>query len=670
MDMSKYLKLFLSEAAEHLQKMDNFLLELEKSPQDKSLVDQLFREAHSMKGMSASMGFRHISSLSHRLEDFLDRIRKGNISPSQSAIDLLFEGLDRLRNSIEQVREGGSDALDHSSFTGRLESYSGEPQSSAPPSPQPPAPTPAAALVSPGPLVLEEEMMRQAQEWAAEKGLHLYWVAVQVARDSAMPNARALVICKRVAGMGEILAMSPTLEELQGGNFAGVLSLLLASTKEASEIRTTIQTQPEIASVSVQAAEDREGAATPPVMREAVVIGKEGPAAAASAVPLQMRKSTMVRVDTRLLDDLIDTVGELITAKGSLTDHLPSLTMTRLREDINRVDSLVSSLYQLAIRLRMMPLDFVAERFPRAIRDLARAKGKEVEFEIIGKEVELDRAILEELPDPLLHIFRNCIDHGIEPPEERIRRGKPTRGKIRMEASRERERILIRISDDGQGMDPERIKKIALEKGIINRERYESLSPGEALYLITAPGFTTAEVVSEVSGRGVGMDVVRSVIESLGGTLLVESQKGVGTTIILKLPLTLAIIQVLLVRVGEERYAVPLSQVYRTLEVSPGEIQVSQGQEWIASEEGLIPLFRLASVLGGADGKGFPGGTLSGILVERRGRMAGMIVDELLGYREAVLKPLKGVLKGIKGFSGATIMGDGSLVLVLDLNTL
>jgi len=341
-----------------------------------------------------------------------------------------------------------------------------------------------------------------------------------------------------------------------------------------------------------------------------------------------------------------------------------------LRDDIDRVDHLVSGLYQLAIRLRMMPLDLVAERFPRAIRDLARSKGKEVELEIIGKEIELDRAILEELPDPLLHIFRNCIDHGIESPEERVEKGKPPNGRLRMEATRERERILIKISDDGRGIEAAKIKRMALEKGIISREQYSSLSDEESLYLITAPGFTTAEVVSDVSGRGVGMDVVKSVIESLGGTLLIESQKGLGTTISLKLPLTLAIIQVLLVRVGKERYAVPLSQIYRTFEVSPAEIQASQGQEWITGEEGLIPLFHLGSLLGASDGRGGWKGPLAGILVERRGRATGMVVDELLGYREAVVKPLKGVLRKIKGFAGATIMGDGSLVLILDLNTL
>ena len=680
MDMSKYLKLFVSESTEHLQKMDGLLLELERSPQERSLVDNLFREAHSMKGMSASMGFVQISTVSHRLEDFLDRLRKGTLSVSKEVVDLLFEGFDLVRSSIEEIRTQGISVSDHSAFIKRLESYVqvGTDAQAVAPSPvsvpsvpsSTPAPGPSTSKVpsTPASEAAEEDDVQQARRWAWEKGLNLFSVTVKVAREAPMPSARSLVIYKRAGGLGEILHMSPSMEDLQGGNFTGSLSMLLASVKPSSEIQGAIVAQPEIESVTIKDVTGREEAAGKLEAQPVVEARKITPPS--FAVPLQMKKSTMVRVDTRLLDDLIDMVGELVTTKGSLIDNSSSLLPVKLREDIDHVDNLVSGLYQLAIRLRMMPLDLVVERFPRAIRDLARAKGKEVHFEILGKEVELDRAILEELPDPLLHIFRNCIDHGIESPEERARTRKPPMGRIRMEATRERERILIKISDDGRGMDPTQIRRVALEKGIITREAYGSLSDEEALYLITAPGFSTAGVVSDVSGRGVGMDVVKSVVESLGGSLAIESQRDVGTTISLKLPLTLAIIQVLLVGIGQERYAIPLAQIYRTFEFVPSEIQNSQGQEWITGEEGLIPLFRLASLVGAPERKESSNGPILGIFVERRGHMSGLAVDELLGYREAVVKPLKGLLRKVKGFSGATIMGDGSLTLILDLNTL
>ncbi len=669
MDMSKYLKLFISESEEHLQKVDNLLLELERTPEERSKVDELFREAHSMKGMSASMGFVQISTLSHRLEDFLDKLRKGTLSVTKGTVDLLFEGFDLLRNSIEEVKEKGISTVGGSAFTEKLQGYQQEGQGTErAPSPIYETPTPSQATSTPPPRGEEEDQIQQIQRWAKERGFRLYSITVRVARDATMPNARALVICKRVGGLGEILQMSPTLEDLQGGNFKGVLSILLASMRGAAEIQGTILAQPEIESASVKEVTGEQMPSGREETAPSVYQQKAPPAP--SAVPLQMKKSTMVRVDTRLLDDLIDMVGELVTVKGSLMDYSAQLAPVRLREDIDEVDHLVSGLYRLAIRLRMMPLDLVAERFPRAIRDLARSKGKEVIFEIIGKEIELDRAILEELPDPLLHIFRNCIDHGIELPEERAHKGKPLAGRLKMEATRERERILIQISDDGRGMDPARIKRVALEKGIITRSHSETLNDEEALYLITAPGFSTAEVVSEVSGRGVGMDVVRSVIESLGGSLLIDSQRDVGTTISLRLPLTLAIIQVLLVGVGREKYAIPISQIHRTLNFSPADIRTSQAQEWITSEEGLIPLFRLGSLLGISDGRRDLQGPMRGILVERRGRAMGMVVDDLLGYREAVVKPLRGPLRKAKGYAGATIMGDGSLVLILDLNTL
>jgi two-component system chemotaxis sensor kinase CheA len=680
MDMSKYLKLFISESTEHLQKMDNLLLELERSPQERSLVDNLFREAHSMKGMSGSMGFAQISNVSHRLEDFLDKLRKGTLSVRKEVVDLLFEGFDLLRSSIEEVRTKGISVSDHSAFIKRLADYVQEgtdaravaPSPVAAPSVSSPTPVPGPSTSkspsTPAAEAAEEDDVQQAQRWAWDKGLNLFSITVKVAREAPMPSARSLVIYKRAGGLGEILHMSPSMEDLQGGNFTGSLSMLLASVKPSSEIQGAIMAQPEIESVTIKDVTGKEGAGGKLEIQPVPEAGKITPSS--FAVPLQMKKSTMVRVDTRLLDDLIDMVGELVTAKGSLIDDSSSLLPVQLRKDIDHVDSLVSGLYQLAIRLRMMPLDLVVERFPRAIRDLARSKGKEVQFEIVGKEVELDRAILEELPDPLLHIFRNSIDHGIESPEERADKGKPPVGRIRMEAMRERERILIKIADDGRGIDPAQIKRVALEKGIISREVYGSLSDEEALYLITAPGFSTAGVVSDVSGRGVGMDVVKSVVESLGGSLAIESQRDVGTTISLKLPLTLAIIQVLLVGAGQERYAIPLSQIYRTFEFMPSEIQNSQGQEWIAGEEGLIPLFRLASLVGAPNRKEEPNGPVLGIFVERRGRMNGMVVDELLGYREAVVKPLKGLLRKIKGFSGATIMGDGSMTLIVDLNTL
>jgi two-component system chemotaxis sensor kinase CheA len=345
-----------------------------------------------------------------------------------------------------------------------------------------------------------------------------------------------------------------------------------------------------------------------------------------------------------------------------------SVSSRVLTETVDRVDSLVKSLQQRAMKLRMMPLELIADRFPRAVRDLARKRGKEIHFEIVGKEIELDRAILEELPDPLLHIFRNSIDHGIEPPEERVRKGKLPTGTVRLEATKERESVVIRVSDDGRGMDPAVIRRIALERGVITREAHESLTDDEALNLITVAGFSTAKEVTDVSGRGVGMDVVKSTIESLRGGVVIESVVGQGSTFTLKLPLTLAVVAVLLIEVGGERFALPVSYVEQILEVSADDIQRSQGQELIARDGILLPLVRLGRILGCPQEVSRTNPLV--ILCMMRGRLVGVAVDRMVGYREVVVKSLGKALKGVRGFAGVTILGDGSTVLILDINTL
>jgi two-component system chemotaxis sensor kinase CheA len=376
----------------------------------------------------------------------------------------------------------------------------------------------------------------------------------------------------------------------------------------------------------------------------------------------------MTRIDTRLLDDLMDQVGELVTAQGFLVERSQGIESPALQESVDRVEVLIRELQQQAMKLRMMPLEMIADRFPRAVRDLARKRGKEVQFEVVGKETELDRAILEELPDPLLHLFRNSIDHGIEPAEERVRNGKPPTGTIRLEASKERESVVIRVEDDGRGMDPARIRKAALDRGVISPRQYETLSDDEALYLITVPGFSTAKEVSDVSGRGVGMDVVKSAVEALRGVLLIDTTLGRGSAITLKLPLTLAIVAVLLIESGRERYALPVSVIEQVIEVRANEVQHAQGRDMITYEGELVPLLELATLLG-CPQESRPS-FRAVVLSEMRGRLVGLAVDRLIGYREVVVKSLGKALKGLRGFAGVTILGDGSTVLILDLNTL
>jgi len=666
MDMSKYIRMFVSESQEHLQKMDGLLLALEQNGGDRAAIDTLFREAHSLKGMSASMGYEELAKVSHRMEDYLDRYRGGKGVLERHGVDVLFEGVDLLRKAVEEIADSREPTLKADPYVAKM-----------------------AALLVAGPAAAGSAPADRAElvaveERAQAKGLALLAVEIQIAPDAPLPSARAYITLRRTRDLGELVRSVPSVDQVQAGEFSGTLSILLATSRSAAEIQAFVGSLPDVASVLV-----RPAGSEPAVGRPRVAAGVEAARPAAGVrLPAQVappappalpgppaagpafagRAASMIRVDTRLLDNLMDQVGELVTAKGSLLEASQAVASRTLHESIDRVDSLVKNLQQQAMKLRMMPLEMIVDRFPRAVRDLARKRGKELHFEIVGKEIELDRAILEELPDPLLHIFRNSIDHGIEPPEERVRKGKVPTGMIRLEASKERESVVIRVSDDGRGMDPAVIRRLALERGVISRELYDNLPDDEVLNLITVPGFSTAKEVTDVSGRGVGMDVVKAGIESLRGGLLIESVVGQGSTFTLRLPLTLAVVAVLLVEVGGERYALPVSYVEQIMEVSADEIQRSQGQELIARDGILLPLVRLRRILGcrGEESTAHP----LVVLCMMRGRLAGVTVDRMVGYREVVVKSLGKALKGLRGFAGVTILGDGSAVLILDLNTL
>jgi two-component system chemotaxis sensor kinase CheA len=666
MDMSKYIKMFLSESQEHLQKMDSLLLALEQNGEDRGAIDTLFREAHSLKGMSASMGYEELAKVSHRMEDYLDRFRGGKGAVDRRAVDVLFEGVDLLRRAVEEINGGQAPTLVAEPYVAKIAALL----------------TSGAGLASPEPAARSES--EPALQRAQAQGLTLFAVEIQIAPDAPLPSARAYITLRRVRDLGEIIRAVPSVEQVQAGEFSGTLSLRMGTLRSAAEIQAHLAGLPDVASVVVRPVD--EDAPVPPqlptpprVEPPASGIPPDAPPSAPPRVPPppaepavaaapSRRGATMVRVDTRLLDDLMDQVGELVTARGSLLELAQHIPSQALHESVSRMDSLVKGLQQQAMKLRMMPLDLIADRFPRAVRDLARRRGKELNFEIVGREIELDRAILEELPDPLLHIFRNSIDHGIEPPEERVRSGKPPTGTVRLEATKERESVLIRVSDDGRGMEPGTLRRVALERGIITREQHDTLSDSEALQLITLPGFSTAKEVTDVSGRGVGMDVVRSTIELLRGSLLIESAPGQGSRFTLKLPLTLAVLAVLLIEVGGERYALPVSAVEQMLEVPAEDIQRSQGMELISWDGTLVPLVRLRRLLG-CPGD-VEGASCLVVLCEIKGRLAGVMVDRMVGYREVVVKSLGKALKSVRGFAGVTILGDGSTVLILDLNTL
>lgn len=536
MDMSQYYGLFISEAREHVRKISELAVRLEADPADRPTIDALFRSAHSVKGMAASMGFNAISGLSHKLEDLMDRIRQG-LTVDATLFDLLLSGSDRLAAMIDDIETGGTGTSDIAELEARIAGY-----------------YPAEEAQSASPASLQQS-------------------------ESASPAP---------------------------------------SGSQPSEYWAFPQT---------------------------------------------------VRIKTGVLDSFVNTTGELITVKHKLNLLVESGSNPLFTEAMRDLERHLRDLRDQVMAVRLMPMSSITERFPRLVRDLAKSLGKEVSFSMTGVEMELDRSILELIGDPLAHMLRNCVDHGIEPPETRSAAGKPAAGTIFLSVSRVKDRMEITLVDDGKGMDPEAICAVAVSRGVIQAEKVAALSPREKLMLICQPGFSTAEWVTEVSGRGVGMDVVKSTIHSLGGALSITSSVGAGSNFVLTLPLTVAIVNVLLVSVGRFTLAVPITVVNRTLELRLEELANMEGRDFFFLGEETVPLISLRHCLQVQDDSE-PGDIVHVLITEIEGSRTGFCVDRILGQKEIFVKPLAFPLSLFPGLAGATILGDGEIVFVLDILSL
>jgi two-component system chemotaxis sensor kinase CheA len=622
LDMSKYLGLFVQEATEHLEAFGKDVVRLEREGHRKDVVDALFRHAHSVKGMSASMGFGAITALAHRAEDLVDRLRSRPEALTPELVDVLLGAGDRL---LEAVRRAGAGKPppDFADLEARL----------------------AAAVEAAG-----------GGPAPARLGPNLLAVDVRLVADCPCPDVRAFLVHRRLAALGRVVRTTPSLEDCKAGRIPdGRFSLVVETEAAPDAVRRSLLLVSDLENVAVGPAP---AAPEPPAAPPPRPAAHDG------------RSPSTVRVRTDRLDGFLEAVGELILATSRLRElgrALPDRERPPVEEAVDGLARIVKDLQNQVMAVRMTPVALVTDPLPRIARDLARQLGREVEVEIEGADIELDRAILEELHDPLTHLVRNCVDHGLEPPEERAAAGKPGRGRLSIRARRERDRVVVEIEDDGRGMDPERLKAAAVARGALAPEAARALSPREALYLALLPGVSTAPTVSDLSGRGVGMDAVKRGVEAVGGTLELDSAPGRGTRFVLRLPLTVAVVPLLLFRIGEELFGLPIAKVVGAVEADPARLDAGVDGPLLRQGDGFVPVHRLATLLGLASANG--PAVRPHVVVEGGdgARLVALEVDRLVGQEEAVLKPVPAPLDRLPGLLGVTILGTGRPVFILDV---
>jgi len=635
MDQARYTALFLAESREHLGACNRLLLEWERDPSAREPVDGLFRAIHTVKGMAGTMGYGRLADLAHRAEHLLDSLRSGRVVATAGTVDLLLRAVDQLERGVEIAAADGDAQFDAGDLGEILTAAAESPAAVAPLVRKKGRRAPPAPDVEP-PV---REIGRVVQ--------------VEVRPGAIMRGARAYLALRRAEAFGAVTGVVPPPAAFEGDAFDGRFSFRLESEASDAEIVEAIRAAGEIDAVTIGA----------DVMTTAEW---QVPSAATGGVAARVEaaaRSGQVRVDRRRLDALMNQVGELVVARNRLLELAQAEPGGELEALGTRISRLVSDLQSEIIQARMTPVWQVFDRFPRAVRDLARQLGKQVRFEMEGEGIELDRAILDEIGDPLLHVLRNAVDHGIESPEERVAAGKPAEGRVTLSATRERSSVAIRISDDGRGIDRTAILAKAKREGAA-AANLETVSDDMLLKIIARPGFTTAEQLSSVSGRGVGIDVVLTRVRAHGGTVEIATEPGQGTTFTLRLPITLAILRALLARVGGERYLLPLSYVAETVEYDTQPVTAVQGREALVLRDQVIPTVHLRELLGVAPSE-LPL-RRPGLVIEVGDRRSAVVVDALLGQQEVVVEPFEAPRGTPPLFSGATILADGTPALILD----
>lgn len=655
LDKSQYLQQFVEETREYLENLNQVLLQWERQPEAKDMVQEVFRIAHTIKGMAATMELEEITILSHHLENLLDQVRQGKIKAEGSFFDLLLASVDALASLVQGLERGSTPGKEEiAPLLARLQGFgSGQARSSGKEGEQ------ALSLSF-------NEYEKKVMARAREEGFEVFQINVWLQPDCLLKRARVYVILRSLEQLGEIIKTVPTVEDLEEEKFTDHFTVVLICRAGEEAIRKTMEGLAEIERYELLAL--AEPAAPAASSRSPAAEGSSGTKKKTKDKDRMSARQT-VRVGIDRLDQLMNLVGELVITKTRLEQLLALHTGSEIEEALKGLGRISSTLQDVVMQARMVPVAQVFNRFPRMIRDMAKELGKEINLVISGEETELDRRVIDELADPLVHIIRNAVDHGLEDTAARVAAGKPPQGRLDLLAYYEGNSVVIEVKDDGRGISLEKLKEAALKGGFITPAEAETMGEEETLNLIFAPGFSTASQVSSISGRGVGLDAVRAKIESLNGTIDVETELGVGTVFRIKIPLTLAIIQALLINLGPEVYALPLERVEEIRRAEEVAIKSIQGKEVITIRGEVIPLVHLREILevaGEAEGRGED----FLVIVQTEQQRLALLVDDLVGQKEIVIKPLGRLLTRISLWAGATILGDGKVALILDTDYL
>ncbi|XOK58616.1 chemotaxis protein CheW [Paenibacillus elgii] len=683
MEMNQYLSMFIDESRDHLQAMNEQMLSLESSPEDITIVQNIFRSAHTLKGMSATMGFEDLASLTHEMENVLDLVRNHKLKMDSFIFDCLFKSLDSLESMVEDIIQGGTGQADVTEIVAALKSIvsgdyikggaAGGATAKA-----------AQTTVAGGEL---DEFQFSILQQSIEAGIPVLRLEVTVRQDCVLKAARAYMVFNVLEQNGEVIKSNPSVEDIEQERFdqsfvvyyiaqidTDDLQKQVASVSEIDKVDVIVLDQAKLTELMSPPSGSNAAAAQAQAQAEtAAASTQEAPkqeakkAPAAGGAPVAGRT---IRVDIERLDTLMNLFSELLIDRVRLEQLASEIRRSELTETVEHMSRVSSDLQNIVLKLRMVPIDTVFNRFPRMIRDVAKTLDKKVDLIITGADTELDRTVIDEIGDPLVHLLRNAVDHGVEPSAERVAIGKPETGTIHLRAYHSGNHVFIEIEEDGRGINRDKVLKKALENNVLTKEQAERITDDEVNQLIFASGFSTADKISDISGRGVGLDVVKTKIQSLGGQVQVDSTWGKGSKFSVQLPLTLSIISAMLIRLNNEKYAIPLSSIVETMAVRQEQIRSVHGNRMVEYRTGVIPLVSLADLFDVPGGTNISENETQVVIIRKGDKMAALVVDEFIGQQEIVLKTLGKYLTKLFAVSGATILGDGQVALIIDTNAL